>query len=645
MARFTSISISGPTKINEGGSVDYKCTAHYSDGSTRDVTRYTRWRENSENANFTGPGTLTTLNVNKDTDFEITARYRRRNADLTVTIKDEGSPAPSTTPPTPEGRMVIDPITRIEGHLRIETEVVDGSVESAWSTGTLFRGVEPILKDRNPEDAWLFTQRLCGVCTYVHGSTSVRSVEDALNLTVPANARIIRNLLMGAQYLHDHIIHFYHLHALDWVDVVSALAADPTKTGELASEVTPGASSIDFGAVKVSLQTFVSSKQLGPFANAYWGHREYVLTPEENLLLAAHYLEALKLQAHTARMHAIFGGKNPHVQSLRVGGVTCRRDINHNRISEFRSLLQETKKFIDNVYMPDVEFLATAYNGTRSDMDWSKIGGNSNFLSFGEFPEGDVEPDDLFFPRGAIVNGGSVENVYLSEIAEHVRHSWYEGSTARHPATGETRPNYTGLEISEDGRYSWLKAPRYNGQPMEVGPLARVLVGYGRGKSEFVNTVNGFLSRTGLRAEALLSTLGRTAARCLETKIIADAMGGWLNQLNSGGSTMSSWRMPSKASGMGLNEAPRGALGHWININNQVIANYQMVVPSTWNFGPRCAKGLPGPAESALESTPVTKIDQPLEVLRTVHSLDPCIACAVHVIDPHENEVYSVRVV
>jgi [NiFe] hydrogenase large subunit len=526
--------------------------------------------------------------------------------------------------------MVIDPITRIEGHLRIETKVVDGLVQDAWSTGTLIRGVEPILKDRNPEDAWLFTQRLCGVCTYVHGSTSVRCVEDALNLTIPANARIIRNLLMGCQYLHDHIIHFYHLHALDWVDVVSALEANPSST--------------ELKAVQSRLQAFVNSGQLGPFANAYWGHDEYILTPEENLLLASHYLEALKLQVNTARMHAIFGGKNPHVQSLRVGGVTCRHDINGSRIGEFRSLLLETKNFIDNVYLPDVEFLAKAYTDTtRSDKDWSKIGGNLNFLSFGEFPKSNVEPDDLFFPRGAIIDGGSVEDVDLSEIAEHVRHSWYSGSTARHPSVGETLPKYTKLDTND--RYSWLKAPRYKGEPMEVGPLARMLVGYSRGESKFKTTVDGFLTRTGLPAEALLSTLGRTAARCLETKIIADAMGGWLNQLSASGRTMSSWTMPSTASGMGLNEAPRGALGHWVNIDNQVIANYQMVVPSTWNFGPRCAEGLPGPAESALENTPVTDIKQPLEVLRTVHSLDPCIACAVHVIDPHENEVYTVRVV
>ncbi|MGD9364041.1 MAG: nickel-dependent hydrogenase large subunit, partial [Desulfobacterales bacterium] len=595
-----SISISGPEEVIEGSNADYKCTAHYSNGRTKDVTGDAIWSENSKYAGFTNPGILTTLNVPENITFEINASYKGKSTNLTVTIKDQDSPP--SPPPTPEGRMVIDPITRIEGHLRIETQVSDGKVAQAWSTGTLFRGVEPILKDRNPEDAWLFTQRLCGVCTYVHGSTSVRCVEDALNLTVPVNARIIRNLLMGSQYMHDHIIHFYHLHALDWVDVVSALGADPAETTNLASKVTPKANSIDFAAVKDRLQTFESSKQLGPFANAYWGHPEYVLTPEENLLLAAHYLEALKLQAHTARMHAIFGGKNPHIQSLRVGGVTCRRDINNNRISEFHNLLQETKHFIDTVYVPDVEFLATAYNGSRSDMDWSKIGGNQNFLSFGEFPLGDVEPDDLFFPRGAILDGGSIEDVDLSEIAEHVRHSWYSGTTARHPSAGETDPRYTKLDT--DDRYSWLKAPRYKSEPMEVGPLARVMVGYRRGKSVFVNTVNGFLSNTKLPAEALFSTLGRTAARCLETKIIADAMGGWLNQLNAGGGTMNSWTMPSKASGMGLNEAPRGALGHWININNQVIANYQMVVPSTWNFGPRCAADNPGPAESALQNTP-----------------------------------------
>jgi [NiFe] hydrogenase large subunit len=636
----SSIAISGPSSVQENNSAQYTCTANYSDGRNNDITGDVSWAIDPANAGIIDAGSLTANSVDSDSECTITASFDGKSANLPITITNVST----EQPPTQDGRLVIDPITRIEGHLRIETEVSDGTVAKAWSTGTLFRGVEPILKDRNPEDAWLFTQRLCGVCTYVHGSTSVRCVEDALNLTIPLNARVIRNLLMGAQYMHDHIIHFYHLHALDWVDVISALEADPAKTKNLASNVTPNVNSIDFAAVKDRLQAFVNSSQLGPFANAYWGHAEYVLTPEENLLLASHYLEALKLQVNTARMHAIFGGKNPHVQSLRVGGVTCRHDINNNRIAEFRNLLLETQSFIDNMYMPDVEFLAKAYTDhTRSDKDWSEIGGNSNFLAFGEFPMGDVEPEDLFFPRGVIRNGGSVENVDLSEIAEHVGHSWYNGSTARHPAAGETIPNYTELNTSD--RYSWLKAPRYKGEPMEVGPLARMLVGYGRGRTAFVQAIEDFLSRTNLTAAALFSTLGRTAARCLETKIIADAMGGWLNQLNAGGSTMSSWTMPSQASGLGLNEAPRGALGHWININNQVIANYQMVVPSTWNFGPRCAADKPGPAESALENTPVMDINRPLEILRTVHSLDPCIACAVHVIDPSENEVYTVRVV
>jgi [NiFe] hydrogenase large subunit len=549
---------------------------------------------------------------------------------------DGSNSEPPSQDSTVNGRIVVDPVTRIEGHLRIETEVSNGQVSSAWSTGTLFRGVELILKDRRPEDAWLFTQRLCGVCTYVHGASSVRCVEDALNLTVPDNARIIRNLLMGAQYLHDHIVHFYHLHALDWVDLVSALSADPGSTALLASDKTPLADPIDFAAVQSRLQTLVESGQLGPFANNYFGHPAYILSPEANLLLAGHYIKALSLQAQTARMHAIFGAKNPHLQSLRVGGVTCRYDLTSSRISEFRNLLTQTKHFIDTVYVPDVEFLTGPY------AEWAQYGGNRNFLAFGEFPLTDVEPDSLYFPRGVIINGGPVQDVNLDLIDEHVRHSWYNGTTARNPASGVTDPAYTSLDTND--RYSWLKAPRYDSNPMEVGPLARVLMGYGRGKSDFVNIVNGFLGRTGLSADALFSTLGRTAARALETQIIANAMEGWLNQLNTSGSTRTSWTMPAQASGVGLNEAPRGALGHWISINNQVIGNYQMVVPSTWNFGPRCAADQPGPAESALLNTPVADLSQPVEILRTVHSLDPCIACAVHVVDPERKEAYTVNV-
>ncbi len=626
--RLSEIKIDGPLKVKERNSAKYTCTARYTDGSTRDVTSSTTWSVNSTVADINRNGTLDTYDVTRDTDVAIKAVYRRRTDNRTVRIEDVD---------TTEGNIVIDPITRIEGHLRIEVETAGGKVTDAWSSGTLFRGIEVILKGRRPEDAWLFTQRLCGVCTYVHGSSSVRCVEDAAGVRIPDNARIIRNLLMGGQFLHDHIIHFYHLHALDWVDITKALEAKPADTEALAKNLSPDAPTIDFQAARDRLETFVSSGQLGPFANAYWGHSAYLLDPAENLLLAAHYLEALKLQARTARLHAIFGAKNPHVQSLRVGGVTCRYDVTDQRISEFRSLLQETRDFIDQFYVPDVKLLAEAYP------EWAAIGGNNNFLAYGEFPLSDNEPGDLFFPRGAIFNRGGVEAVDLSQIQEHVQHSWYQNSGALHPSAGNTVPSYNGLDIAD--RYSWLKAPRYEGEPMEVGPLARVLVAYKTGKPEaLVKAVDQFLSDTGLKVNDLYSTLGRTAARALETQTIAYAMEDWLDSLTPGGATYQTTPIPLTGKGVGLNEAPRGALGHWIDIQSQQIGNYQMVVPSTWNFGPRCENDLPGPAESALLETPVIDSERPLEILRVVHSLDPCIACAVHVIDPHNDEVYTVRV-
>jgi [NiFe] hydrogenase large subunit len=569
--------------------------------------------------------------------------------------KDPPAPTPSPEPnpdpipdpgtdPAPEPssggakRIVIDPVTRIEGHLRIEVQVEGGQVKDAWSTGTLFRGIENILAGRNPEDAWLFTQRLCGVCTYVHGSTSVRCVEDALGLTVPDNARILRNLLMGAQFLHDHIVHFYHLHALDWVDITRALNASPGDTAKLAGSSSTFIPKIDYAAVQSRLKSFVGSGQLGPFAGGYWGHPDYRLTDEENLLLTAHYLEALHMQAKTARLHAIFGGKNPHVQSLRVGGVTCRYDLNQKRRDEFRKLLQETRDFIDAFYIPDAITVAKKYR------DWAGYGRSENFMAFGEFPQSDQEPQSLHLPRGVIFSKGSVDPLNPSAIKEHVSHSWYAGSGALHPSGGQTDPQYDGYNTS--GNYSWLKAPRYQDQPMEVGPLARMLMAYnnGNGSDEAVTAVNYFLEQAGLETNALFSTLGRTAARALETQIIADAMDVWLDDLDLNGSVSRSWTMPAQAQGMGMNEAPRGALGHWINIQNQKIGNYQMVIPSTWNFGPRCSSNFRGPVEKALIGTPVADPEKPLEILRVVHSFDPCIACAVHVIDTQKDRTFRVRV-
>ena len=644
--KLSSIEISGPLRVNEHEAASFTCTAYFRNGGQETVTGKASWRVNSNFAAING-GMLTATGVSENTACIITATYGGKTATRAVTIidTDTQSPPPDEEPPPPPdeeppptspNRIVIDPITRIEGHLRIEVEISNGEVVNAWSTGTLFRGIEMILRDRDPEEAWLITQRLCGVCTYVHGSTSVRCVEDALGLTVPVNARVVRNLMMGAQFLHDHIVHFYHLHALDWVDLTSALAANPSTTADLARAVTPEAAAIDFKAVQDRLQVFVNGGQLGPFANAYWPHEAYLLDPEENLLLAGHYLEALRLQANTARLHAIFGGKNPHSQNLRVGGVTCRDDLNSTRINEFRAILDETKKFIDTVYLPDVVLLAQAYS------DWSALGGSQNYLAYGEFPQSASEPASLFFPRGAIFRQEAPVDINTNGIEEHVKHSWYSGQASHHPSTGETIPNYTGIDTTD--RYSWLKAPRYQGEPMEAGALARMLVAYGKKQPKALDAINGFLNATGLAIGDLHSTLGRTAARALETQIIANEMFAWLGHIQTSGATYQPATMPLQATGMGLNEAPRGAVGHWIDIQNQKIGNYQMVSPSTWNFGPRCAGDKRGPAEEALIGTPVADPERPVEILRTIHSLDPCIACAVHVIDPGNDKAYTVRV-
>ena len=542
-------------------------------------------------------------------------------------------------------RVVIDPITRIEGHLRIEVEVTNGKVSNAWSSSTLFRGIAILLQGRDPRDAYLFTQRACGVCTYVHGLASVRAGDAAMGITIPDNARIIRNLLLGAQFLHDHLVHFYHLHALDWVDVVSALKADPQKAADLATKVTTaGWSGVnDFKATQARLKKFVDSGQLGIFANGYWGHPAYKLPAEVNLLAIHHYLLALRQQARTARLHAVFGAKNPHIQSLVVGGVTCATDLTAERIAEFKFLWQETMDFVNNVYIPDVLAVAGFYK------DWAKIGGTQNFLVYGDFPQSAKEPDSFLLPRGAIFKRsvGQVQPVDINAIEEHVKHSWYEGDQALPPARGETKPKPGKLDVND--RYSWMKAPRYKGEPMEVGPLARVLVAYGKGHAPTKKLVDGVLKKLNIPVDALFSTLGRTAARALETKIIGEAMEGWINQLVENvkqGDTKiyKDFEIPNEGMGAGLNDVPRGALGHWLQIKDQKIGNFQLVVPSTWNLGPRCAQNKPSPVEEALINTPVADPKRPVEVLRTVHSFDPCIACGVHVIDPQTNEVYRFRV-
>jgi Ni,Fe-hydrogenase I large subunit len=546
-------------------------------------------------------------------------------------------------------KIVIDPITRIEGHLRVETEVANGMVINAWSTGTLFRGVEPILKNRDPRDAWMITQRVCGVCTYIHGITSIRAVENSIDpyLVVPENARIIRNLLGGAQFVHDHIVHFYALHLLDWVDVTRAIAATDMDAVVAADQAISSSRTRDasyFADVKQRLLDVATSNQLGPLANGYWGHSAYTnLSPEVSLIMMADYLEALRIQARIIKVHALLGGKNPHPQSMLIGGVSLDLVLDETQwlalYSELNNLSYEAKTFVDTYYLPDVAAIASAYPEYRA------IGGTDNLLCFGGVADLSSS-GDLMFPRGAIINRatGSVQAVNEAEITEHVARSWYAGSTPQNPASGATNPTYTGLDLND--KYSWLKAPRYNGQPMEVGPLARVMVAYGLGTVPAITQLVGdFLANTGMTLADMYSTMGRTAARAIETKFIADSMyADWVNelmnrinpQLTTDTVGRVSFTMPPQptCNGSFLNEAPRGALGHWVsyssNGGNPQITNYQMVVPSTWNFGPRDANDVAGPVEQALVGTPVVNQQQPLEVLRTVHSFDPCIACAVH---------------
>ena len=452
---------------------------------------------------------------------------------------------------------------------------------------------------------------------------------------------------MGAQFQHDHIVHFYHLHALDWVDIVSALKADPKKTAALADNVSnaPWGGTVYFKNVQQRLQTFVDSGQLGPFSNAYWGHSAYKLPPEANLMACAHYIEALRLQAKAARMHAIFGGKNPHPQSLVVGGVTCVRDLTPGRIAEFLYITKETQDFIKNVYIPDLLAVASFYK------DWGAIGGTSNFLAWGEFPESENEPDSLFMPRGVIMkrNLGGVKMANQARVTEDVTRGWYEDGPAKHPFEGETKPLQENPKYKPgDGKYTWFKAPRYDGEPCEVGPLTRVLVAYAKGHKEIKPVVDNVMQTLGVDANALFSTLGRTAAKGIESLVIGERVQKWVLELienvkKGDTKTFEPYEMPDSGMGVGLNDVPRGSLGHWVQIENKKIRNYQYVVPSTWNLCPRDAKGKLGPLEESLIGTPVADPKRPLEVLRTVHSFDPCIACGVHVIDPDSNEVYKVK--
>jgi [NiFe] hydrogenase large subunit len=506
-------------------------------------------------------------------------------------------------------KIVIDPITRLEGHLRIEVEVEGGKVKDAWSTSTLFRGMEIVLKGRDPRDAWYLSQRICGVCPISHGHCSTYSLEDAFGVTPPDNARIIRNIIEGAQFVHSHILAFYHLHALDYVDIVSALKAKP-KQASLQN-------------VQARIQAFVDSGQLGPFANAYWGHPAYRLPAELNLVAVAHYLDALEMQAKAAQLVALLGGKFPHMMTTVPGGVTITPDA--KMLGDALSRAKELKTWVDEVYIPDVLAVAPYY------LDWASIGkSHTNYLAWGVFEDETWDPQKRMLPPGAVFAGQlKVEEVKPDKVTEHVGHSWYtEDSGPLNPIEGVTEPEYTDLD--KDEKYSWCKAPRFQDQPMEVGPLARMLVAYLSGNEKAKKLIDDTLAALGVpgKPQVLLSTLGRIAARALECKLIADAMVDWTTELignfrNGQTDLYFDYDVPDSGRGMAVWEAPRGALAHWNEIENGILKNYQVVSPSTWNFSPRDDKGVRGPVEEALIGTPVVDPEKPIEVLRVVHSYDP----------------------
>ena len=561
-------------------------------------------------------------------------------------------------------RIVIDPITRIEGHLRIDVDVDGGKVKNSWSSGQMWRGIEVILKGRDPRDAWMFTQRICGVCTTVHAITSVRAVENALDLEIPINAQYIRNLILASHAIHDHIVHFYHLSALDWVDVTSALQADPRKASGLAETISNwrGNSVKEMEAVKARLEGLIASGQLGIFTNGYWGHPAMKLPPEVNLLATAHYLQALDFQRTANKVVGILGGKTPNIQNLAVGGVANainldnQATLNMNRLYMMKDLLMEVNNFVKQVYLPDVIAIGSMYP------EWLGYGaGITNYMAVPELPL-DTKGTQFDLPGGTIMGGDlasykpftSFEDPYFRDnVSESIAHAWYDGDWTRHPYEEDTVPKYTGF--ADDGKYSWVKSPRFQGKPMQVGPLAQMLVGYAAGDARIKKLVDDSLATasslagTKLGPQVLHSTLGRHLARAVRATLLADlALEHWtLLAENVAKGDTAIFNPPTfpkgEIRGFGFHEAPRGALSHWVVIDDGKIKNYQCVVPSTWNAGPRDEKGQMGPYEASLIGNPVADTERPLEVVRTIHSFDPCLACAVHTHDAEGNEISAVR--
>ena len=561
-------------------------------------------------------------------------------------------------------RITVDPITRIEGHLRIDVEVDNGHVTKAWSSGQMWRGIEKILVGRDPREAWSYTQRFCGVCTTVHAITSVRAVENALQLEIPVNAQLIRNIIQTAHAIQDHIVHFYHLSALDWVDVTSALKANPVTTSKLAESLSDWSLNgpHEMKAVQERLKTFVGSGQLGPFASGFWGHPAMKLPPDVNLMAVAHYMQALDVQNFANKIVAILGGKSPHIQNVAVGGVSnsishdAPSVLNIERLMLIKGFIDKLSHFVKSAYLTDVPAVGAFY------LDWTKYGGGiNNYLSVPDCPQD--SKGTVFDLPGGYISGGDLKSLkpittfndayFRDGVAESSKHAWYTGDKALHPWVGETEPQYT--DFQENGKYSWVKAPTFYGKRAEVGPLADVHIGVAAGNKRYIKYLDqaiGTMKAVGKLSDvpliALQSTVGRHAARAVRCAVMIDTLNDqWEKLVANIGKDQTTFNAPTfpkgEIKGVGFHQAPRGALSHWVVIENGKIKNYQAVVPSTWNAGPRDADDQPGPYEASLMNNPIADPDKPLEVLRTVHSFDPCIACAIHMFDNEQREVVQVK--
>ncbi len=563
-------------------------------------------------------------------------------------------------------RITVDPVTRIEGHLRIDCEVENGEVTNSWSSGQMWRGIETILKGRDPRDAWIFAQRICGVCTTVHAIVSVRAVENALGLEIPLNAQFIRNMIIAAHGIHDHIVHFYQLSALDWVDIVSALKANPKTAAHLAQSLSDweGNSEQEFSRIQARVQSFVDSGQLGVFGSGYWGHPAMKLPPEVNLLAVVHYLQALDYQRRANQIVGILGSKTPHIQNLAVGGVAnpinpeSQSTLTLERLYKIKALIDEIGAFVNQVYLPDVAAIGGLY------ADWTRYGaGVTNYLSVPDMPL-DGAGTRFAMPGGYLAGGDlaafkpitSYHDTYFENgVKESAKHAWYEGAETLHPYQGRTDPQYVGFE--DTGKYSWVKAPTFYDSRAQVGPLANVLAMVAADHEPTkrhlgrLMTIAGKIHGSPLPLAIVHSTIGRHAARAVRCAVLYENLGAqWqLLMANIAKGDFATFNPPmfpkGEIRGFGFHEAPRGVLSHWTVIRNGKIVNYQAVVPSTWNAGPRDAADALGPYEASLIGNPVADPQQPLEIIRTVHSFDPCLACAIHLLDPTGIETVQVRAI